>query len=385
MFDEEEIDDFSIGSVDDWKAAQGIEVEPGNSVRDPFTDLDDIENGLGDNQDQDPEFSQNPVNKKPAGSSYKPVASSLDALAKDMRDLGIPLDIKDEDKLTDSSEFLTKMKEAIDKIAENKVQEKFKDFSGAKKVFLEIEGGMDDEVQAMRLAQTSEFLNSITEEKVAADENIAKNLSLRYYMMKGMSKPEADEQIELLQTQNKLTEKAKTFLPVLKTQTDQYIANARAKAQAAMDPNNDPFLTKVSGLLSDDKALPLNIPKEVREAAIKSMKTAVKVNDRGDALNSVAMKQYQNSEGFEALIQVYDQLGLFDMKEDGTFSPNLKKLNKLVKEGVTRNIDRTISKGQRLENSTNGFSGEESADGLHNSLSLFAKMAKGMRTVELED
>jgi len=377
MFFENELSDFVLHPSSGPLDIGDEHDDEGEGTPDPPTDLDfeDIENVL----QLTPLEVIKPAGSAPSTNHRQGNAHSLSALAKDLKDLGLPLDIKEEDSITDSSDFLTKIKSAITTLADNKMQEQFKNFSPAKKIFLEIEAGVDDQVQAIRVAQTHAYLKGISDESVSTNDGVAKDLAKRYYGMKGMSAAEVTEQIEMLETQNKLADKAKLFLPELIQYTQTYIDQAKANAATNANPDNDPFITGVNGFLSDEKKIPFSISKEIRDAAIKSLRTPVKVIDTGEALNSVAYKQYKNAEGFEGLMQVYDQLGLFDMKEDGTFVPNIKKLSKLVSKQVTSNLDKVISKGQRLENMTNGFESVEEAS-VEDNMSVFRKMAKALNS-----
>ena len=62
------------------------------------------------------------------------------------------------------------------------------------------------------------------------------------------------------------------------------------------------------------------------------MTTAVYKDQNGTEYTELGNKQRQNPQDFDMLVNYYEQLGLFNMK-DGKFSPDISKLKNIAKKG----------------------------------------------------
>ena len=300
--------------------------------------------GLFNRKPETPETTEN-------GETGKPTVYS--ALVKELVENGI-IDPPGEDVTVESSEDLVAL---FDTSVNSKVYqtlEQFKgSFSGAKKMFLEIEDYFDDETIAMKVAKDLDYYSRVTPEVIKSNEAVQKDLVSRYLRMKGMNQQEIAEALKEADALAKLEDKALQAFPQLRQAASQFIEGKKQEAamreQQQARATEEFFNNMLKGVDEAEELVPgIQLTKRHKEA-IKQKMTEVVYEDpeTGQQLTELGKKQYSNPEGFERLIQFYNVLGLFNLTEKGEFRPDMSKLVKLTEKQVRKGLDELIREEQK--------------------------------------
>tara|TARA_R110000751_G_scaffold164971_1_gene271075 strand:- start:234 stop:1358 length:1125 start_codon:yes stop_codon:yes gene_type:complete len=262
-----------------------------------------------------------------------------------------------EGKSIESSEDLV---ELFDNTVNNRINnsiDQFKgSFSGAKKMFLEIEDYFDDETVAMRVAKDLDYYGKVTDDVIRQNANVQKDLLSRYLRMKGMNQNEITEALSEAEALAKLEDKALQAFPQLKQAASQFIEGKKQESavreQETEKQNKEFFSNMLNAVDEADELVPgVSLTKRHKETMKKNMVDVVFEDpDTGQQLTELGYKQYSNPEGFERLIQFYNVLGLFQSTEKGDFKPDLSKLVKLTEKQVKKGLDQLIREQQQSSN-----------------------------------
>ena len=152
------------------------------------------------------------------------------ALIKELVDNGI-IDAPGEDTVVESSEDLVALFDRSVNSKVNQTLDQFKgSFSGAKKMFLEIEDYFDDETVAMKVAKDLDYYGRITPAVIKSNEAVQKDLVSRYLRMKGMNQNEIAEALKEADALAKLEDKALQAFPQLQQAASQFIEGKKQEA-----------------------------------------------------------------------------------------------------------------------------------------------------------
>lgn len=275
------------------------------------------------------------------------------ALVKELVDNGI-IDAPGEDTVVESSEDLVALFDRSVNSKVNQTLDQFKgSFSGAKKMFLEIEDYFDDETVAMKVAKDLDYYGRITPEVIKSNEAVQKDLVSRYLRMKGMNQTEIAEALKEADALAKLEDKALQAFPQLQQAASQFIEGKKQEAamreQQREQQTQEFFNNMLKGVDEAEELVPgIQLTKRHKEA-IKQKMTAVVYEDpeTGQQLTELGKKQFTNPDGFERLIQFYNVLGLFNLTEKGDFKPDMSKLVKLTEKQVRKGLDELIREEQK--------------------------------------
>ena len=298
--------------------------------------------------------------------------SVYSALVKELIDKGI-LEIEEEEVVVESADDLVHL---FDKTINSRLEENVngfvQNFSGAKKLFLEIEDAFDDELVAMRVARDIDYFNNVTPETLSTREDIQKDILSRYLKLKGLSDREVAETLEESVALAKLEEKAKAALPQLKSSAKQFVDQKRAekqeREQRQIERQQKEFESLVNSVDTLNEILPgIELTTKHKSAIKKSMsEIAFKDPETGSEYTELGYKQYSNPQGFEKLIQFYNVLGLFEVDKSGNFKPDMSKLVKLTEKQVKRKLDELIREQQQTS-----IPGQKSSAGTKLNLSFW--------------
>lgn len=309
---------------------------------------------------------------KPASDPEESDSDSVySALVKELVDKGI-LEI-DEDVVVESADDLANLFDrTINSRLEENVNGFVQNFSGAKKLFLEIEDAFDDELVAMRVARDMDYFNNVTPEALSSREDIQKDILSRYLKLKGLSSKEVAETIEESVALAKLEEKAKAALPQLKASAKQFVDQKRAekeeRTRRQIEKQEKDFESLVNSVDTLNEILPgIELTTKHKTAIKKSMsEIAFTDPETGAQFTELGYKQYSNPQGFERLIQFYNVLGLFEIDKSGNFKPDMSKLVKLTEKQVKRKLDELIREQQQTS-----IPGQKSSAGTKLNLSFW--------------
>lgn len=274
------------------------------------------------------------------------------ALVKELVDKGI-LEVPENFRVETSDDLASLFDQTLNSRLEDNVNGFVQNFSGAKKMFLEIEDAFDDELVAMRVARDIDYFDKITPEVLSAQESIQKDILGRYLKLKGMSPQEVDEAIQEAETLAKLEEKALTALPQLRQSAKQYVEQKRKekdeRTQRMQKQQEEDFQSLMNSVDSLNEILPGIELTTRHKTAIKNAMSDVAYTDpqTGAQFTELGYKQHSNPKGFERLIQFYNVLGLFNTDKEGNFKPDMNKLVKLTEKQVKRKLDELIREQQQ--------------------------------------
>ncbi len=274
------------------------------------------------------------------------------ALVKELQDKGI-LDLKEGQRVESADDLAALFDDTINTRLKENVNGFVQNFSGAKKLFLEIEDAFDDELTAMRVARDIDYYSRITPEVLASEENVQKDVLARYLKAKGLNDNEVAEAIEEATTLAKLGEKAQAALPQLKEAAGNFIEVKRRekeeRAQRTAQREEESFNTLIDSVDELTEMLPGVELTTRHKSAMKKSMTDIAFTDpeTGAQFTELGHKQYSNPQGFEKLIQFYNILGLFNTDKEGNFKPDVAKLSKITEKQVKRKLDELIREQQQ--------------------------------------
>lgn len=309
--------------------------------------------------------------EEPSKTSETPEAASETPEVKDNVYSGLVKELVDngiielpEGKAIESSEDLVELFDStVNSKINNSIDEFKGSFSGAKKMFLEIEDYFDDETVAMRVAKDLDYYGKVTDDVIRENANVQKDLLSRYLRMKGMNQNEITEALSEAEALAKLEDKALQAFPQLKQAASQFIEGKKQEAavrKQEVEKQNEEFFNNMLNAVDEaDELVPgVSLTKRHKETMKKNMVDVVFEDpDTGQQLTELGYKQYSNPEGFERLIQFYNVLGLFQSNDKGEFKPDLSKLVKLTEKQVKKGLDQLIREQQQSSNL-----GEKSGD-----------------------
>tara|TARA_R110002012_G_scaffold134128_1_gene287361 strand:- start:146 stop:1303 length:1158 start_codon:yes stop_codon:yes gene_type:complete len=293
------------------------------------------------------------------------------ALVKELQDKGI-LDIKEGTRIESADDLAALFDDTLNTRLEENVNGFVQNFSGHKKMFLEIEDAFDDELVAMRVARDIDYYDQVTPEVLSAQENIQKDILSRYLRAKGMNPNEVAEALEEATTLAKLNEKAQAALPQLKASAKQYVeASRKQKAeriQRQTQREEESFKSLIDSVDELNEILPGVELTTRHKTAMKKAMTDVAYTDpeSGAQFTELGHKQSSNPQGFEKLIQFYNILGLFNTDKEGNFKPDMSKVSKLTERQVKRKLDELIREQQQTS-----IPGQKSSAGTKLNLSFW--------------
>jgi len=293
------------------------------------------------------------------------------ALVKELQDKGI-LEIKDGTRVESADELAALFDETLNTRLEENVNGFVQNFSGHKKMFLEIEDAFDDELVAMRVARDMEYYNQVTPDVLNAEENVQKDIFARYLRAKGMNESEVAESIEEATTLAKLSEKAQAALPQLKAQAKKFVDTKRKEKEERVQrqalKEEESFKTLIDSVDGLSEILPGVELTTRHKTAMKKAMTDIAYTDpdSGAQFTELGHKQYSNPQGFEKLIQFYNILGLFNTDKEGNFKPDMAKVSKMSEKQVKRKLDELIREQQQTS-----IPGQKSSAGTKLNLSFW--------------
>jgi hypothetical protein len=293
------------------------------------------------------------------------------ALVKELQDKGI-LETKEGIRIESADDLAALFDETLNSRLEENVNGFVQNFSGHKKMFLEIEDAFDDELVAMRVARDIEYYNQVTPEVLNAEENVQKDIFARYLRAKGMNETEVTESLEEATTLAKLSEKAQSALPQLKAQAKKFVDTKRRekeeRVQRQTEREEESFKTLIDSVDGLNEILPGVELTTRHKTAMKKAMTDVAYTDpnSGAQFTELGHKQNSNPQGFEKLIQFYNILGLFNTDKEGNFKPDMAKVSKMSEKQVKRKLDELIREQQQTS-----IPGQKSSAGTKLNLSFW--------------
>lgn len=312
---------------------------------------------IGDDDEDDDDFVEG---SSKLFSSPRPTTSAEDvqenvysALVKELAERGL-IELPEENvNIESADDLLGLFDNTINGRIKDNVEDFKKSFSGAKKLFLEIEDAFDDELQAMKVARDLDYYNNLTTSVVSDNVNVQKDILFRYLSMKGMSRKEVEEAITEAEALSKLEDKALSVLPQLKKSAVDYVDLKRKEKEEREEREKKRYEEDFNTLLKGTEEINEIVPGVQltgrHKSAIKEAMTKIAYTDpeTGAQYTDLGYKQVSNPQGFERLIQYYNILGLFNVNEKGEFKPDLNKLVKLTEKQVKRKLDELIREQQQ--------------------------------------
>lgn len=255
----------------------------------------------------------------------------------------------------DASELpgtLDTIKELMEKTVDSKTtakQEAWKNsLSKAKKRFFEIEDAFDNDDLAIQMAERLEFFDNLSDEDLAENTDLQKQIYYQYLVGKGFSEEEAQEEIADADSLAKLQDKAAKALPHLKKEATEFVEKSREEKTLAAEKQAAQVKESFDNLMKNIEAKEsfidgINLNKVSKEKLKENITKIVHTDEKGRQYNSLMYKQKQNASEFEMLLNYYDSIGLFNMDKSGSFKPDISKLKAVAKTKAINEIDKVIA------------------------------------------
>jgi len=251
-------------------------------------------------------------------------------------------------KVTSAKELKALWEETINKKAETTVNEYKGSFSGAKKVFLDIEDLFDDDTIAIKVAQELDYFKNIKEDTLE-EEAVVDSVLARYYANKGFTPDQIKEQIVQDKAVEKAVEKAKKYLPEINAAGEAFITKRREAIEAQENAIKETNSKKLTNILNTIDTVETRIPVNVTAATKKAMKSAFETivhEEDGRKFNAIGYKQHLDPAGFNSLLLFLEVNGVFELdKKENQIKPNFGKLLKLVEKQTDSKLEKMAQEG----------------------------------------
>lgn len=281
----------------------------------------------------------------------------LYGFAKTLFDDGL-IDLDEEEDLKDFStkEFKDKIAAAIEKQSSQKHERFVNKFSGAKKMFLEMGDYFDSETEAISIAKDMDMLENITDSEIDDNESLAESIIIKALSVKNLSQKEIQKTIEDLKDLDKLSERAKDYVPELKTTLKRFVENAKQQKQKAKrdaaEKEESYYKDLINTIEESDEIVPgMKLTERTKSILKDKMLKPVFTDENGNQYNELGFKQKQHPKEFNIAIEMLNTLGLFEFDKKGAYKPDLSKLSKLVESNVKTSVDRLVSDEQKISRS----------------------------------
>lgn len=208
-----------------------------------------------------------------------------------------------------------------------------------------VEEGVDEE-DASEFIKGIKFLESIDEDKIEYDENIAKKVYTQYLKKTTKFTDERiKEELKDLNDLGILTDKAKKVLPELKKlqeEEEKAMLESVRKAQQEQYRNAQIQAQKLQEYLNSVEEIGgIKLNKKLREKW-KSEYEFIKTED-GRAVRPIVLTREIAPEKFDALLSLYHAIGLFKFdKRKNDFVPDFSVLTNLGKADALKEIEKAI-------------------------------------------
>jgi hypothetical protein len=315
--------------------------------------------------------------------SGKSKTSDILAFAKDLFEEGL-IDLEDDETLEDftKKDLMSRINDAIDEKNKEYQKEYTKKFTGAKKKFLEIEGSFEDEKEAMVIANDMNILENVTNEDIESNPQLAEWVITRTLAYRGADNKEIQERLEELKDLDKISTYAKEYAPKLKGNLEREVIKNQEQVkeaeEAALKRQEDYYTDMIDMIDSSDEWLPgLEVTKRMKTSWKKGMTEVVFTDPNGRQYNEVGHKQYKHPKEFNLTLEFLNSIGLMNFDQKGRYKPDLKVISKLMGKEIRRDIDKLVSKEQKIGRpaSSTGEQEEGSADRLE----FFQKMLEAQK------
>lgn len=282
---------------------------------------------------------------KPSKSDSSPSSSPYLAFAKDRVKEGVFLDFSDEEwnelvekNEGDEAQALRELHSlSVSEMIRSNVERFKESLSPEEKVLYEAkEKGLPLDKYAIAKRNFTKY-SSITPEQVEENETVQEDLVRKFLEFRGFSSDEIEEEIAGYKGLEKLKDKALKALEVVPKAYQKEIKDIEDTKTAEEQQIKDSIRQRVAKMKSLITNTPEIIPgikldKTIKEKIMESMTVPVSQDKQGNPLNSVMVTRSRNPEAFEMLIHYYHQLGLFNIGEDGTISPDFSKISKVERK-----------------------------------------------------
>ena len=283
------------------------------------------------------------------GPSESDKSAFYTAMLKEMINEGVIASPETEEELEGSLDKLKElMKGTLEKSFQGMTKQWQDGFSGAKKKFLEIEGSFTDADLAVQTAQQLEFFDNLSEKDLKEDDTLQKNVYYEYLKSKNFSDAEIREQIEDADAIGKLEDKAMKAVPYLRQraagiikQEDQKKRAEEAQWTKRREENYNHLMNSIDK--KDEFIDGLKLNKVSKDKLKANITQPIYTDDKGKGYTSLMYKQMRNPTSFEMLVNYYDSIGLFDIDKNGSFKPNISKLQKIAKTRAVSELDKVIA------------------------------------------
>lgn len=174
-------------------------------------------------------------------------------------------------------------------------------------------------------------LDGITEEQIRENNELQKILIRENYKRTGISEAKIEKRIQQFDDLNQLEEEALEAFKEGKEYIQSSIENEKTKAiedRKSAEENRDKSLKDLQKDINGIEQLIDGIKISDREKTLiyESMTKVIDQDKQGNPMNAVMKTRSKNPLGFEKLLHYYHSLGLFNIEEDGTLSPNISKI-----------------------------------------------------------
>jgi len=297
-----------------------------------------------------------PSSKASSSSSSPPYS----VLAKALYEEGVLTDFDEAefDKLvTDTGSASAALIELHRRTIDSNVESWKKSLNEKQQEYLDaLESGVPHD-RIIQLQVATDRLDSITEDKVDADDNLAKDLYRQLLVVRNFTKEEVDLAIQEAETLDKLKEKGKIALKLLKEQGKQTMDSEKQAGKALKKANEDIVLNQMNTLKTRlDGLKELSPTQKLSEPLKKKIYEAVTVpvaidKDTGTTYSLVGKKRAENPTDFDIRLAYLIVTGQFD--------GNLKNVTASAKTKAIEELDRTLSS---TGISTTGYRPAKAAD-----------------------
>lgn len=195
--------------------------------------------------------------------------------------------------------------------------------------------------------------SSITQKQLLADTRLQEKIIREGLTEKGFTEERINKYIKRLTDLDDMEDESLSMLEEAKIKAkekeDLIIKQAKENIKTAEESRQRQFDMLKDDVFKTAEIIPgISINKKDQETIFKSMTEVVDQDSNNNPLNAVMRTRAKNPLAFEKAVHYYHSLGLFNIDENGRFTPDFSKVNRVSKARAIDELTTTLENKKPL-------------------------------------
>lgn len=299
--------------------------EESSNIMEPNASENEEDNLLKNNGEQ-PRDETPPVNEGAFG-----------AFASVLQKEGL-LDIKEGQEIKSTADLTQAYRDTYNSRKENFIKSYQETLKPEAKQYLGLVDNGVDPKEAQAVIETLSYLNGLTEEQLNS-ENIQEAIYAESLKQKGHSDAAIKEYVSEAKDLEKLQSRAtaaKVDLVSLYNNKNEELKRLAQEQKEKQEESRNSFNNNLKELISTSKSVgSLEISDELRTKLENAIYNPAGYDSLGQPKSKLNLQRDKNPAAFEMALHLYSELGLFDMDEKGSLTPNFDVFKNMIKTQAT--------------------------------------------------